>query len=470
MGKCGVQRVLVQVFSTLLRVSHGNSGCRWVSGSIYPPSPRFARRPDLSRSLTRLSCLAHCWFGRRKCLCFHHCTNSARVTQDYCFVSGMSNRNGTNESGEFSDHGGNRRNRTSYDGEDAHGHKRQRTALACNSCRYRKSRCDGAHPACSTCRSQGLECIYRGPVPATHQHSQDPQYLERRLQRFEGNIESIERRFSRFEDLLLALANKQQGGNDTSANTVRFAVPLDATVSNETTSIQINSTSVPAHSSGLQSDQSSTQQNEPMSRLWPVTMQEDTVDGMGSIIFADESNSGFFGPSSNSSFVNKVAKALASRSSPVRGARDFSRDLGGRLSRPASPPLQSKGSANSVNPYILPPRTEIFRLIEVFFSFTGRFFPYISRSMLTQTVGEVDLNRLSGVRKSTLCLLNAILAMGTSLDETRGRGAKQRDVTSDVFFQRALVLSPWTISNTANLETCENYLTSLITILMLTVI
>ncbi|RVX75029.1 hypothetical protein B0A52_01306 [Exophiala mesophila] len=282
----------------------------------------------------------------------------------------------------------------------------------------------------------------------------DPQSLERRFNRFESNIQNIESRFSRIEDILLSLAGRQQPGDDNTA-TIRAAVAPDAPANDASLSTRGNPTlPTPTHSDDP-SNQSRTQTHEPMSRLWPVIIQEDTVDGMGSIIFADEAKSGFFGPSSNSSFVSKVAKALASGSGPVRGGRDFSRDLEGKLSRPSSPPSLTKSATAGVDPYVLPPRGESSRLVEIFFSFTGRFFPYISRSMLTQVLGELDPSRLSGVRKSTLCLLNAVFAMATSLDRLSGRPAKQRDVESDIFFQRALVLSPWTISNTANLETLQ---------------
>jgi hypothetical protein len=366
----------------------------------------------------------------------------------------MSNANGTYGIGGYPEHGQPRLNRNSFDGDDGPAHKRQRTALACNSCRYRKSRCDGAHPVCSTCRSQGLECIYRGPVPTTLKQSVDPQSLDRRLQKFEDNIQTIEGRFTRLEDLILSINNKQPA-NDSLHAAARPTVPSHGNTANKGTSNQPDPTLPASDTIEVLPDQCRLQTNGSMSRLWPVTMQEDTVDGMGSIIFSDESDSGFFGPSSNSAFVSKVARALASATGPMRAGRDFSRDLGGKLSRPTTPPGHNRGNHNPTNPYILPSRAESLRLIEIFFSYTGRFFPYISRSMLTQVVGELDSTRLSGVRKSTLCLLNAVFAMGTSLDGTRGRQAKLRDHESDVYFQRALILSPWTISNTANLETCK---------------
>ena len=42
--------------------------------------------------------------------------------------------------------------------------KRQRINQACDQCRKRKSKCDGAQPTCSTCDNVGKECTYGTPV------------------------------------------------------------------------------------------------------------------------------------------------------------------------------------------------------------------------------------------------------------------------------------------------------------------
>ncbi|KAI1298079.1 hypothetical protein F5Y03DRAFT_368680 [Xylaria venustula] len=38
--------------------------------------------------------------------------------------------------------------------------KRARVTVACVGCRRKKERCDGTHPACQSCRSQGKQCVY----------------------------------------------------------------------------------------------------------------------------------------------------------------------------------------------------------------------------------------------------------------------------------------------------------------------
>ncbi|KAL6415895.1 hypothetical protein AUP68_00101 [Ilyonectria robusta] len=43
---------------------------------------------------------------------------------------------------------------------------KSKTNLACDTCRHRKSRCDGIRPVCSHCKTAGRECTYR-PTPTS---------------------------------------------------------------------------------------------------------------------------------------------------------------------------------------------------------------------------------------------------------------------------------------------------------------
>jgi hypothetical protein len=369
----------------------------------------------------------------------------------------MSSRVEPNESGEPSVHEAAKRNRNSLDEQDAPRSKRQRTALACESCRCRKTRCNGARPICATCQNLGFNCLYTGPAPAPRHRSSEMEATEKRLQKVEDllltiankhengevrakiqtrEIHTIEKKLQRLEDLLVATMGKEQRSKDV-ATTVQLAAQHE-----------------PSTPEDFQ-PQSKPQPDDSMSRIWPVT-HEDTVDGMGSIIFSDESSSGFFGPSSNASFFGKIARTLASGTRTMPEDKDVSQDLAKDISRPPSPLSRSKTDLSSVNSCELPSRTEILRLLEVFFSFTGQFFPYISKASITQVIIESDLVRFKGVRKSWLCLLNAILAMSTTLDGENDAEAEFRESRSDIFFQRAFILSPRIIPNSANLETCEH--------------
>lgn len=38
---------------------------------------------------------------------------------------------------------------------------RKRAAQACHTCRLRRTKCDNAQPACSSCNDLGTECVYQ---------------------------------------------------------------------------------------------------------------------------------------------------------------------------------------------------------------------------------------------------------------------------------------------------------------------
>ena len=317
--------------------------------------------------------------------------------------------------------------RSAPDDDDQGSSKRQRTALACNSCRYRKSRCNGEHPVCSTCSEMGFQCVYRRPLNANNRNSTSGynSQLENRLQAVEDLLQSVIGGGDRRHD---------QGDSHLSTRSSRWPVRND----------------------GEYSTGDSVLNPEWSERYASNVPPEDTVDGMGVITFADEAKSDYFGPSSNSAFFGHVARALASCTHTNTQREASSRDLTANLSRPVSPPLPStRPKPKAMHPYILPSRAEILRLVDLFFANTGQFFPYIHKKTIVNMVEELDVVRCTGIRKSWLCLLNAILAIGTSLDVDNGRPIRSRESESDIFLQRALTLSPWTISKTANLETCE---------------
>lgn len=342
----------------------------------------------------------------------------------------MTNRSDSQEPGNTLDAASHQRRTRSFDEGEDFGFKRQRTALACNSCRHRKSRCNGARPVCGTCSDMGFDCVYRLPPPSLKSQPREMASMENRLQLVEG--------------LLRAVINGQQTNADTQAP------PL---TSQEAASVGQESQCDPSQRNGISLQQSQVQLINNYSTANHAS-HEDTVDGMGIITFADESKSGHFGPSSNSAFFSHIAKALATDAFPQ--SRESSRGISGSISRPPSPPLPGiRSGSKMVNPYILPPRSEIMHSVNVFFSITGNFFPYIHQGSMHQMIDELDMTRSTGVRRSSLCLLNALLAIGTSLDVKRHEIAKSREAESDIFFQRALALSPWNIANTTNLETCE---------------
>jgi hypothetical protein len=125
--------------------------------------------------------------------------------------------------------------------------KRCRVAVACDACRTRKSRCDGARPQCSLCNDLGFECIYTPTTTATNIIVQKSYFnaLEDRVKKLEESVITVR------EDID-GLCVKAKGVNDGKRGHRSDSVP------------------------GL-------------------IGTEDEVDAMGAVTFVDEKDSGFFG-------------------------------------------------------------------------------------------------------------------------------------------------------------------------------
>ncbi|KAF1841370.1 uncharacterized protein K460DRAFT_408837 [Cucurbitaria berberidis CBS 394.84] len=74
---------------------------------------------------------------------------------------------------------------------------RKRIAIACNVCRFRKTRCDAVKPSCGFCTDLGIECTYRKPTVGDRTKPVDPPSeafasIERRLEQLEAKLESTQ--------------------------------------------------------------------------------------------------------------------------------------------------------------------------------------------------------------------------------------------------------------------------------------
>ncbi|KAL4932596.1 uncharacterized protein BDV17DRAFT_300053 [Aspergillus undulatus] len=66
-----------------------------------------------------------------------------------------------------------------------HHTRRRRSALACNTCRERRTKCDGRRPKCSFCAERGRECFYQEPQDLP------PSPLRAELSRLWGQLDHI---------------------------------------------------------------------------------------------------------------------------------------------------------------------------------------------------------------------------------------------------------------------------------------
>ncbi|KZN90865.1 putative transcriptional regulatory protein [Penicillium chrysogenum] len=313
---------------------------------------------------------------------------------------------------------------TSPDNETSNGRpsKRRRVAIACDACRTRKSRCDGKRPSCSLCQDLGFACVYTPPPTAANVVVQKDY-----LHGLEDRVKRLEESFGAVRGDLDGLAKRVDCGP-------RRDKERESAISGRNVGESEAETRIAA----------------PMPDL---TGTEDSVDGMGAVIFADEEDSGFFGPSSNIAFLRHLSSAIVQPGYfPSPGAAE-----GGfvNASRPSSPPQRGQDRRMQVNMFALPPQANTLELIKRYFSNTGLLFPYIYPPVFLDTYHQMTRENFNGVRRTWLGLLNMVLAMATVTAIPGSASADARIKESDVFYQRGLGLCGSEILRGTTLEVVQ---------------
>ncbi|CAN9409096.1 unnamed protein product [Alternaria alternata] len=128
---------------------------------------------------------------------------------------------------------------------------------------------------------------------------------------------------------------------------------------------------------------------------------DDPTDGIGSISFTKEEESGYFGPSSNIAFTRQIVrsttevlKSISSTASPTSPSAAALQSHVLHVSRPPSPPSRNFGTESNLvpagtEPFVLPPENETMQMIETYFSTTGELFPYIDKGAFLQQYREL---------------------------------------------------------------------------------
>lgn len=358
--------------------------------------------------------------------------------------------------------------------------KRQRTAVACDSCRNRKSRCDGTRPSCIACVEMGFECVYRQPSsisaqPAAYPPAYPPAQAPGQASAQDpSRFSQVEGRLQMLEVLLLQIVRGSHGNPGT-------AVAGSSHSGADSGLSPFLSDATANHMGPMQSADG---QPDP-------SAEQDSVDGMATVAFADETVFHSFGPSSNSAFaahILRAAKAIrrssgnlsdqvpfpaadrlgaaAGKAAEVHnvahaggGGTSMSTSM---LSRPCSPPEPlERQPQKALNPFYLPPNDEILKLIYSYSAHTGRFFPIIDKSEVVRSVKELDRSTAPNLPRPRLCLLNAVMACGTNLALTSSQDFKVDQARAVAYLERAFALLTWPTINSTSLETGLCLLTDL---------
>ncbi|CDM33122.1 Zn(2)-C6 fungal-type DNA-binding domain [Penicillium roqueforti FM164] len=316
--------------------------------------------------------------------------------------------------------------------------KRQRVNLACRSCRQRKSRCSGDRP-CILCQELGFECVFpEGGTPNN-------------LTVGKSYILQLETRLEVIEKSLQQLQKTQ---------TPSIQPPRDCHIPMSDTCVTDN-----LHpTQRLQSDADTLEPSgQTSAEFGDIDNSQNSIDGMGAIKFTDEKDCGFFGPSSNISFLQYISQAVATVNSQGRSIFATSpleqRRRGiVNVSKPVFCPAGSTDLKlttfipGRVDMYALPSEERTWDLIQQFFQKTGQLLPFIHESSFCETYRQMKRENSKGVRRTWLGLLNIILAISTSLSAKDNIPAEIRIQQSDIYYQRANSLCDRESRRNASLE------------------
>ncbi|OAP63482.1 hypothetical protein AYL99_02709 [Fonsecaea erecta] len=316
-------------------------------------------------------------------------------------------------------------------------YKRRRIALACTSCRNRKSRCNGARPSCSLCVELGFECIYQQPAAGNIRPPQLQSGYDERLRAIEDTLRLLVNRNHPSSDGSEQPnpPSHEQSRPSLEANTIVHEPPQ---VPNDDEDVAI-----------LDEDDSM-QQNA-----------EDSVDGMAAITDPEETESRFFGPSSNIALLRHISDATSATLKAIGQSRHsesgISQPIVSRVASPVTTTLSETSpiARHHINIRSLPPEERALHLIRLFFSDTGMLFPYIHEQDILRTYSAARRNRFSAVSRSWLCLVNAIFAFATYISAKPDQTAEKNAAESEIFIERAQALSAEIEMKSASLETVQ---------------
>lgn len=312
-------------------------------------------------------------------------------------------------------------------------YKRRRIALACTSCRNRKSRCNGAKPACSLCIELGFECVYQQPAAGNVRPAEPPTGYDERLRAIEDTLRLLVNQKVTFAGEAERPSQSSPDQNS-SSNEVNSSLHGVRQASNDDEDVAIL-------------DEGDTEQHNA----------EDSVDGMAAITDPEETESRFFGPSSNIALLRHISDATFAALKGVEQSLSenaVNQPIVSRVASPITTVSETSPMARHINVLSLPAEARALHLIKLFFSDTGMLFPYIHEQAILRTYSAARRNRFTAVSRSWLCLINVIFAFATYISARPDQSAEKNAAESEIFIGRAQALSAEIVElKSASLET-----------------
>jgi hypothetical protein len=293
--------------------------------------------------------------------------------------------------------------------------KRQKIALACDTCRARKVKCDGLRP-CGVCerrKDKGVSCAYnRDKEKTTGFYSQA------------GHVSFKERQGPRPPSLL-------SSSLDGSLLTP-LAYKQPATQQNV-----INISASPALPESIPSPGG------------PQGEKSRGIDSMTGVVGDESASQEFFGSSSAGSFMRQIKSAIDVKIG-VPQKKDSEAGASKSSLFQMSPSTQRIGTFEENVEYVLPSRKTADVLMDVYWTLVHPLYPFLNRQMLEDAYESIWSGSYPNTdERMLMCTMNVIFALGCQLSQSIL--PEKRETQAKVYFKRAqdlLRLDLWDIGST----------------------
>lgn len=325
--------------------------------------------------------------------------------------------------------------------------KRQRVSRACDLCRKKKIKCDGASPICSNCQTFSLECTYKDTTKKRGPPKGYIEAIENRLHKLEGFLNEIvkEEKDPRTQELLKELRSpletplgEQIKGRPQRRQRKRNNTQLESTISGE--SPNVDSPLSPLFDSPtLSHSELPTLNDPPVSSSTTDTSISDLNDSKGLLSMDEHGQTRYLGKSSgfyllqNSRTYQNGAFHFAGYCHELSSKANKKGQEGNSSATEVFIPGPKKKNVN-VDPLELPEKELSEHLIVLYFT---HFYPVLPLFYKKRLVG-----RLTPHEPISPLLLNAIYAIASRVtpDERVRSDPNSPDTAGDIFFERAKCL------------------------------
>ncbi|KXH49471.1 fungal specific transcription factor [Colletotrichum simmondsii] len=294
--------------------------------------------------------------------------------------------------------------------------KRIKIDVACEACRRRKVKCDGARPACGNCwKRTDLRngCTYTSETEKS----------------FSGGSKPADASPGNPERAMPKIVHTPEAN---------FAQPLMPPISRPAPSATPKSTT----SSGPDLTRRGRVERHPIT---PSDASPSVVDSMTTVREDGMVTGEYFGSSSAGSFTNQIKAAIDAR----LGSSTENRSVRSSLFR-STLPLNGSGAGGQAD-YVLPARKQADHLTDLYWYYVDPLYPFLDRQRFEHSYRALFAGTsLDADERIFVSILNIIFALSTQLIESLP--PDQRDSSSQEYFTRAQNLLQLSLWDTGSIE------------------